>query len=219
MVFDAEALPAAEAGRQLAAAAKSTVLWPTATTWPAEMTAVFPKRTPPLRSDRETVVIGTLKGKGPLNAEMTVQGASGPQKLAFTVPPSTSDDSNHYLIPLVEQARADGGITLPLLGAASLAEARQTVDASVRDLCKLAQQAMAAGNLSNADKIVGEALRRDPNDTEALAIKSALAKRQSADSVGGRQAAAAGPASGKAAALPAPPAPDGSRYRRRAAVT
>ncbi len=66
VIFDAEALPAAEAGVQLAAAANATVLWPTATTWPAEMTAVFPKRTPPLRGDRETVMIGTLKGKGPL---------------------------------------------------------------------------------------------------------------------------------------------------------
>ena len=189
------------------------------------MTAVFPKRTPPLRSDRETVMIGILKGKGPLNAEITVQGAGGPQKLAFTVPPSTSDDSNHYLVPLVEQARADGGLTMPLLGAASLGEARQTVDASVRDLCKLAQQAMAAGSLSNAEKIVGEALRRDPNDTDALAIKSALAKRQSAAPPAAAGAAAppapagtAAPASAKAAPLP-PPRPPPQPIPLPAAVT
>ena len=221
VILDAEALPAAEVGRQLAGAVKATVLWPTAATWPAEMTAVFPKRTPPLRGDRETVLIGTLKGKGPLSAELTVEGPAGPQKLAVSVPPSTSDDSNHYLIPLVEQARTDGGLTLPLVGAASLADARQVIGASVRELCKLAQQAMTMGNVSNAEKLVGEALHRDPNDTEALALKSALAKRQAANPPAAVAAAApaatppaagiaagpAAPAAANAAPLPPPPAP------------
>jgi len=207
VILDAEALPAAEAGRQLAAAANATVLWPTAATWPAEMTAVFPKRTPPLRGDRETILIGTLKGQGPLNAELTVQGPAGPQKLAFTVSPSASDDSNFYLIPLVEQARTDGGLTLPLLGAASLAEARQAIGANVRGLSKLAQQAMAGGNVERAEKLVGEALHLDPNDTDALALKSKLAKLRAAVPAAAAAAAPAAnpPAAADAAAILPPP--------------
>ncbi len=206
VIVDKDALSGAEAGRQLAAAAAATVWWPTAAVWPAEMTEVFPKRTPPLRSDRETVVIGTLKGKGPLSAQVTVQGVGGPKQLSVTVQPSPSDDVNHYLIPLVEMARADDGITLPLVGAASLAEARQEITTGARSLCKLAQQALAVGNLNGAEKLVGEVLHRDPNDTEALAIKSALAKRRSSappPSGGG----ASGVSGGGAATLPTPPAP------------
>ena len=57
-----------DVGRRLAAAAtEAAVFWPTAAVkWPAGMGEVFPKALPPLRSDRDTVLIGTLKGKEPL---------------------------------------------------------------------------------------------------------------------------------------------------------
>ena len=186
VIADGEPLAGPDAGRLLAAAADAGVLWPSSVAWPAEMTAVFPKRLPPLRSDRETIVVGTFKGKGPFNVQVGVDSATGPQKLAFAVTPSASDDNNSYLTALVEQARVDGGVTLPLVGSASLAEARRMIGAAVNDLDQLAQQALQAGNLASAEQIVSEALRRDPNDPRALAIKGALAKRQAAGgAVGG----------------------------------
>ena len=75
----------------------------------------------------------------------------------------------------------------------------------MNDLDRLARQALAAGNLASAEQIVSEALRRDPNDPEALAIKGALAKRQ---------AAGGAPAAGGKAAAPAPPAPPQPAPRR-----
>ena len=69
--------PGREAGSSLAAAADATVLWPTSVTWPAAMTEVFPKRLPPLRGDRETIVVGTLKGKGPLKVQLTLPAPRG----------------------------------------------------------------------------------------------------------------------------------------------
>ena len=74
IVISDEDLAGKEAGGQLAALVDSTVLWPNTVTWPAEMTEVFPKRMTPLRSDRDTVVIGTLKGKGPLNVKIAAAG-------------------------------------------------------------------------------------------------------------------------------------------------
>ena len=68
------------------------------------MTAVFPKRMPPLRSDRETIVLGTLKGKDPLKIQLDVAGAAGPEKIAMTVSPGASDERNTYLAQLVERA-------------------------------------------------------------------------------------------------------------------
>ena len=150
-----------------------------------------------------------VQGQGAVARAGGADGAGGPQKLDFAVSPSASDDSNSYLTQLVEQARTDGGVTLPLVGAASLAEARQEINAGVRGLDQLAREALAAGNLANAEQLVAEALRRDPNDTEALAIKGAVAKRQAAalPAAGGR---------GRSAGSAPPPAPDaGGRRRRR----
>ena len=93
VILDSDALTAAAAGGQLAAAADLNVAWPTSATWPAEMTEVFPKRLPPLRGDRETVVVGTFKGKGPFAVQVAADGAGGPQKLDFAVSPRASDDS------------------------------------------------------------------------------------------------------------------------------
>ncbi len=196
MIADNEALNGDEAGRRLAAAASAPVLWPTTVAWPAEMAEVLPKQTPPLRGDRETVLIGTLKGKAPSNVEVTVESAAGPQKLAFAIPPSTSDENNSYLVKLIEQARTDGGVTLPLVGSASLAEARQEINAGVHNLVRLAREALSAGNVAGAERLAGEALRGDPNDSEALDLKAVLAKRP----LGGAPAVAAAPVAGGAAA-------------------
>ena len=186
VISDGGVLTGEEAGRVLAAAADTPVLWPTSVSWPAEMTEVFPKRLPPLRHDRDTIVLGTFKGKGPLNAKIGVAGPAGPQEIALAVAPNASDESNNYLPQLLEMARIDGGVTLPLVGSESLAEARRTVTSGVRNIDRLARQALASGNLDGAEKLIDKALRQDPNDVEALSLKSALAKRKQ----GGAPAAA-----------------------------
>ena len=86
VIEDKPGLPAAEAGRVLAAAANATVVWPGAVKWPAQIAEVFPKTLPPLRSDRDTVVVGTLKGKDALRIEAPVGGPGGRQTLAWNVP-------------------------------------------------------------------------------------------------------------------------------------
>ena len=48
----------------------------------------------------------------------------------------------------------------------------------MRNIDRLARQALASGNLDGAEKLIGEALRHDPNDSEALALKGAAAKRK-----------------------------------------
>ncbi len=199
VIADADALGGGEAGRRLAAAADVTVLWPTKVTQPAEMSEVFPKTMPPLRGDRETILIGVLKGSGPLNMEVTADSAAGPQNLAFSLPAATSNENNSYLVRLVERARADGGITLPLLGTASLTEAEKEISAGVRNLTHLAREALSEGNLADSERFVNAALRSDPNDSDALAVQSALAKRQPI-----------GAAKGGAGPLPAAPLPPGS---------
>ncbi len=165
------------AGRQLAAAVHAAVFWPAgAVKWPAQIGEVFPKTLPPLRSDRDTVVIGTLKGKDPLRIEAAVDGTGGAQKLSWQVAPGKSMEDNNYLPALVDQARPNEGWAIPLVSSASLAEARQQIEAGGRTMTQLAQQALVSGNLDGAERLVDEALRRDPGDPQAQIIKRAVAK-------------------------------------------
>ena len=166
-----------EVGSRLAAAAAVPVFWPTAAVkWPAGMGEVFPKALPPLRSDRDTVLIGTLKGKDPLRIEATVDGPGGAKTLAWNATPGKSMDNNGYLPSLVAEARADGGASLPLVDSASLAQLRQQIRSGGRNMTALAARALALGNLDSAERLVDEALRFDPNDRKATAIKEAVAK-------------------------------------------
>ena len=193
----AEGASGAEAGADLAAATKAAVLWPTATTWPAAFAEVFPKRMPPLRADRDTAVIGTFKGEGPFQVQAAVDAAGKAENLSWTVKPNKSDEDFSTLGRLVDIARVDGGLSLPIVDAASLRKARVAADTGVREITKLAREALTAGNLGAAEQLVSEALRRDPGNPEALAVKGALAKSKAGgvpEAPGAAPAAAAGPA-------------------------
>ena len=177
LIDGAENLSAADAGRRLAAATEAAVFWPTAAVkWPAGMGEVFPKTLPPLRSDRDTVLIGTLKGKEPFEIDAAVDAPGGVAKLSWTATPGKSMEDSNYLPALVAQARLDSGLSLPLVNSASLAELRDQIQSGGRTMGQLARQALASGNLDNADRLVDEALRRDPSDPEATTTKKAVAK-------------------------------------------
>ena len=168
-------------GSGLAAAVRAPVLWPADDfKWPDRMDA-YPKMTPPLRSDRDTVVVGTYTGKEPLNIEMAVTGEGGPNKLSWTVQPRQSDDVNSYLAELVSSAKVDDGLSLPIVDSASLAMAKKQLDVGVRSLAQLARQALNADNLDNAERLANEALSRDPHDREAAIVKRAVQKRRGGD--------------------------------------
>ncbi len=186
-----------EVGSRLAAAAAAAVYWPTAAVkWPAGMGEVFPKALPPLRSDRDTVLIGTLKGKEPLRIEATVDGPGGVKTLTWNATPGKSMDDNGYLPSLVAEARADGGASLPLVDSASLVQLRQQIRSGGRNMTALAARALASGNLDSAERLADEALRFDPNDRKAMGIKEAVAKARQ----GGAPA-------GTPLLLPSPPEP------------
>jgi hypothetical protein len=50
-----------EIGGRLANWTRAAVLWPNEVTWPAELGDVYPKSVPPLRTDRDTIVVGEAK--------------------------------------------------------------------------------------------------------------------------------------------------------------
>ncbi len=59
-------------------------------------------------------------------------------------------------------AEKDGGATLPILGAKGLKQIGRLFLATAGELIALAKQALQTGNLDDAERMVDEALRRDP---------------------------------------------------------
>ena len=172
--FDAHA-----AGRALAGVVHATVLWPTAVQLPAAITEVFPKNPPPLRSDRETVFLGTCRGPSdPWEIKIDAATADGKQSLSWTVPPAAPTDDNNYLVQLLDTARRDDGLTLPLIDSGSLKVMQRELGGDVAGLVKMAQQAVSMGNTQNAARLAEEVLRRDPNNVEAQTIKRAAAREK-----------------------------------------
>ena len=120
----------------------------------------------------------------------------------------------------MDQARVDGGVTLPLVDRASLAQAKESIDAGGRNLNKLARQALAAGNLDNAG-----GGRRGPaprsGRSGGVGLKRAVAKRgavAAAMPVAMQEPVAAAPV--PPPPVPPPPGrpPAGDQPRRRAAA-
>ena len=200
---DVDRVDAADYGTLLAQAVHGSVLWPKAggpnaggtVKWPDGMD-VYPKTFPPLRSDRDTVVIGTEKTTAAKQVKIDVDGPAGGQELVWDIPALKSDPRNAYLAALVDLAKVDGGRTLPLVDSASLAEGKREIAAGGRGLKALALDALKAGDLESADRLAGEALRRNPNDLTALTIKDAV------KDAAAKKAARAPAAAGRAAVAP-----------------
>ena len=196
-MHDSEKVDADTIGSSLADAAHGTVVWPKAdaATWPAGMD-VYPKTLPPLRSDRDTVLVGSTKS--PLPKQLDID--AGGQKLSWDVPDMKSAPANSYLVSLVDQAKVDGGKTLPLVDSDSLINAKKEIEAGGQGLNRLAEEALNGGQFDKAGQLADEALRRNPNDIRAKRVKDAVATKA------GGAVTIALPAAGKAGATPPVPA-------------
>ena len=180
---------AATAGKYLGESVRAAVVWPTKVEWPADFGDVYPVHTPPLRSDRGSVVVGTTKKEldGPVAVKMTADVAGKTTELDWSAKPKTANDDNSFLPQLVKAAKVDGGLSLPTIGPAGLAETGVMVRAAVARLNQLAQQAVATGRFKEARRLAGAAAKADPGDEDALRLKGAadLAKDAPFGAVGG----------------------------------
>jgi tetratricopeptide (TPR) repeat protein len=141
---------------------------------------VYPKSLPPLRSDRDTVVIGVAKSElnQPIEIQAQVTAASKPVALKWTAAPQIAGDGYAFLSQLVEQARADGGISLPTVGSAGLAETGRMLEAEVDSLTNLAERAIATGDVQSAQIAAQTVLARDPGNIKAQTVQRLVQKQR-----------------------------------------
>jgi uncharacterized protein with von Willebrand factor type A (vWA) domain len=169
----------AQVGASMAEWTRATVLFPADVSWPAALGDVYPKTLPPLRSDRDTVVVGASEGSLTKAIELRAAATSGdkPIELKWMAAPKTAGDSHAFLAQVVEMARADGGISLPTVGSAGLAETGRILEAEVDGLTDLAERAVATGDMQAAKVAAQTILARDPGNVKAQTVQRLVDKQ------------------------------------------
>lgn len=170
-----------EVGQFLAKAATGTVVWPTDADWSGQLSTVYPAQTPPLRLDRDTVVLGTGDVSQATNISMTGTVDGKQVSLQWEVPATGSDDINNYLVALTKQASKDGGVSLPTVGSAGLNQVRQMIANEARILTELSENAVASQNRGAAKRLAKQALQLDPTNVHAQVIETVAARQPSPD--------------------------------------
>jgi hypothetical protein len=164
------------AGNALAKSLSAGVIWPTETTLPASVEASFPASTPPLRTDRDSVLIGKLSTAEGGEVKITGQMNGQAVELVANVTPEKSSEDFAFLPKLVEMAEVDRGLTLPTVGSDGLRQAARITMTTAEELAKLGHEALAAGNVKGALQVAEAALARDPKNPNAIAVREAARK-------------------------------------------
>ena len=167
LVADDSRMTDRQIGGYLAAIARATVLWPTSTDLPAAMKDVYPRQTPPLRFDRDSVFVGTMdpraaEARQPLPIVVQAELAGKPVTLRWNAAPEKPRAENAYLVKVVEAAAPSEGVSLPTVGSTGLNGLRRWVAYQAQQFATLGEQALAAGRVDDAARLADEAERLDP---------------------------------------------------------
>ncbi len=156
------------------------MLWPADIKWPAELGQVYPKSLPPLRADRDTVVVGAASQplEKPVNISARVETDNGPADLQWTATPQSMGDSHAFLAQVVEMARGDDGISLPTLGTPGLTETARLLESEVDGLTELAERSIATGDVQAATVAAQAVLNRDPENVKAQTVQRLVERRR-----------------------------------------
>jgi hypothetical protein len=168
---------AAMAGSMLASAVQGNVFWPASIKLPKEVAVAYPLTPPPLRSDRDSILIGKLDGpvSGDVKLSGTVNGQ--PVEMTWDVHSERPSADFAFLPKLVDTASADGGLSLPTAGTPALREAARVMMTSADQLVNLGHEALSSGNFAGAAKVAAAALDRDPMNPTAIALRDAARKQ------------------------------------------
>ncbi|MEX1040866.1 MAG: hypothetical protein WDZ51_09565 [Pirellulaceae bacterium] len=167
VAIDSDEVAPEQFGVQLASAAVAPVVWPTSAKFSVNVAKSYPENFPPLRVDRDTIVVGTLADRADLSLELQGQVAGSKIDLNWTAQPEASSEDQAYLPRLVELASKDGGVGLPTVGSAGLRESARMLLAAAEDYARLGRQALASGDREGAAKLADAALRIDSGHTSA----------------------------------------------------
>ena len=163
-------------GKALADWSRATVLWPTNVELDSQLGQTYPSSMPPLRADRDTILVGVTPEAISQSVTLSVIADShfGPTPLSWTAAAAEPKEDNSYLTKVVDIARGDEGLSLPTLGSAGLAETARLVGAQMDQLTELAERAYATGDKRSAGRIAQTVLRTDPGNVRAQTVQNVV---------------------------------------------
>ena len=171
-----------QAAKLLVESTKVPVFWPTKSNFDSVVASAYPVATPPIRTDRDTIVIGDL-GSHPGDFEVELDGTitGSPAKLQWNVAAEDQNVDLAFLASLIDEAAANGGINLMTVGSDGLREVAASFSNEAIKMVESAQFAIQRGDTDAARTIIEKALRRDPNNMEAKSVLRLLDKSAEAN--------------------------------------
>jgi Mg-chelatase subunit ChlD len=165
-----------QVGKKLAAAAAATVFYPERITLTPEVDELLPEVVPPIRADREAILLG----KGRVADTLKVAAAGDGRSLDWTVKPAATQPGNTFLVGLWGLAEKTEGLAVAVAGQELLEVARQEFEDNLVQLVALGKQAVAVRNLKEAEQIADMIRQVDPANVEAQTILNAVQKAKAA---------------------------------------
>jgi hypothetical protein len=176
VLVDSDEVPSAMAGNQLALSTQATVYWPTEVEMPSFVQESYPSPLPPIRSDRDTIVVGQLQDREGGELVVRAEGFGGPAEMQWNLVPEEASPDFAFLSHMIEVARTDDGRSLPTAGSAALMAAAQAIMENAHELTKLGGYALLRGDVDGAQRTLDAALKVDPLNTEAEVLQNAIGK-------------------------------------------
>ena len=164
-----------------------SVFWPTDGKLDDSVIEIFPHQFPPLRTDRDTIVLGSLTDRESVELQITGLFNGDSKELSWDIEPDATSSEFAFLPGMIQDARKDQGLTLPTLGSSGLREFARARTVQANKLSDLGGTALAAGNKETARKLASAAinLSADPANTRAdLLAMAATYKIQDDDPFG-----------------------------------
>ncbi len=171
-LVDDTKVPATKLGQNLARAAEATVFYADELTVSPDVKKLLPGAVPPIRADRETIVLG----EGTVPALLTVTAKGTGRSLSWTVKPAASQPGNTFLAGLWQQAEQSDGLLVATAGSELLNVAREEFEDQVQQLLVVGRRAVAARDLRQAEQIAQAVRQIDPANVEVETILNASQK-------------------------------------------
>lgn len=160
---------ARQTGVKLAQAAGAPVFYPETISCQPAVEQLLPGTVPPLRADRETILLG----RGPVAPRTTVQIAGAGATLTFTAQRQPEQAGNTFLSALWNMAEKDHGLTVAVAGNELFNTARAEFESQVALLVAQGRDAVAQKNPRHAEQIAWTIRQADPHNASARMILNA----------------------------------------------
>ncbi|MEC8557651.1 MAG: hypothetical protein VXZ82_21830, partial [Planctomycetota bacterium] len=169
-------------GRNLGLSCLMPVVWVEDAKLPKALQVYFPQQFPPLRVDRDTIIVGK-SDEAPAAGELKLTASVNGQavEVLASAEPEAANPDMAFLALVIDAASKDGGLTLPTLGSDGLRAMSFALADSATSMVKSGVFALKAGEVESAIRIAEEALKNDPNNADAVNLLNAAKKVASSD--------------------------------------